>query len=81
MNCYGISDYCRPVPEIDKWLRRRIRMCYWKQWRWARTKVRHLFALRTSKRQAHSDQSQELALVEDLGDPDRDDTNGFEAKG
>ncbi len=30
MNYYGISEYYRPVPEIDKWIRRRIRMCYWK---------------------------------------------------
>ncbi len=52
MNYYGISDYYRPVPEIDKWIRRRIRMCYWKQWRWTRTKVRHLLALGTSRRQA-----------------------------
>ena len=52
MNYYGISDYYRPIPEIDKWIRRRIRMCYWKRWRFARTKVRHLLALGTSKRQA-----------------------------
>ena len=29
----------------------RIRMCYWKQWRRVRTKIRHLLALGTSKRQ------------------------------
>ncbi|MGH7261710.1 MAG: group II intron reverse transcriptase/maturase [Nitrospiraceae bacterium] len=52
MNYFGISDYYRPIPEIDAWLRRRIRMCYWKQWRWVRTKVRNLLALGTSKRQA-----------------------------
>ena len=52
MNYFGISDYYRPIPEIDSWIRRRIRMCYWKQWRWVRTKVRHLFALGTSKPQA-----------------------------
>ena len=49
---FGISDYYRPIPEIDLWIRRRIRMCYWKQWRWVRTKVRNLLALGTSKRQA-----------------------------
>ena len=27
-------------------------MCYWKQWRWVRTKVRNLLALGTSTRQA-----------------------------
>jgi RNA-directed DNA polymerase len=52
MNDFGISDYYRPVPEIDHWIRRRMRMCYWKQWRQARTKVRHLLALGTWKREA-----------------------------
>jgi RNA-directed DNA polymerase len=52
MNYFGISEYYRPVPGLDQWIRRRIRMCYWKQWRYARTKVRHLLALGTSKRQA-----------------------------
>ena len=52
MNYYGISEYYRPIPLIDEWLRRRIRMCYWKQWRYARTKVRNLLKLGTSKRQA-----------------------------
>ncbi len=42
---FGKSEYYRPIPEIDQWLRRRMRMCYWKQWRWVRTKVRHLLAL------------------------------------
>ena len=52
MNYFGISDYYRPVPELDCWLRRRVRMCYWKQWRKTRTRVRHLLALGTGKRQA-----------------------------
>ena len=52
MNYYGISDYYRPVAEFDHWLRRRVRMCYWKRWRRARTKVRHLLALGTGKRAA-----------------------------
>ena len=42
---FGISQYYRPVPELDDWIRRRIRMCYWKQWRWPRTKIKHLRAL------------------------------------
>lgn len=52
MNYYGISEYYRPIPEMDEWLRRRIRMCYWKQWRYTRTKVRNLLKLGTFKRQA-----------------------------
>ncbi|MGH8631794.1 MAG: group II intron reverse transcriptase/maturase, partial [Burkholderiales bacterium] len=52
MGYFGISQYYRPIPELDEWLRRRVRMCYWKQWRWARTKVRHLLALGTGRRAA-----------------------------
>jgi hypothetical protein len=36
----------------DEWLRRRIRMCYWKQWRWVCTKIKHLLALGLSLKTA-----------------------------
>lgn len=52
MNYFGLSDYYRPVPGLDHWIRRRIRMCYWKQWRRARTKVRNVLALGTSRSHA-----------------------------
>ena len=52
MGYFGISDYYRPIPELDGWLRRRVRMCYWKQWRRVRTRVRHLLALGTSRKHA-----------------------------
>lgn len=47
MNYYGISEYYRPIPEIDHWLRRRVRMCHWKQWRYVRTRVRNLLRMGT----------------------------------
>ena len=49
---FGISQHYRPVPELDDWIRRRIRMCYWKQWRWVRTKIKHLLALGVSLKTA-----------------------------
>jgi RNA-directed DNA polymerase len=52
MGYFGISQYYRLVPEVDEWLRRRVRMCYWKQWRLTRTKVRPLLALGTDVRSA-----------------------------
>jgi len=52
MGYFGISDYYDPVVEVDHWLRRRVRMCYWKRWRYVRTKVRNLLALGTSRTQA-----------------------------
>ncbi|CAB1369931.1 Retron-type reverse transcriptase [Denitratisoma oestradiolicum] len=45
---FGISEYYRPIPELDEWIRRRIRMCHWKQWRWPRTKINRLLALGVS---------------------------------
>ena len=54
INYFGISEYYRPIPVLDEWLRRRIRMCYWKQWRWCRTKVRELVKLGTSIKAAIS---------------------------
>jgi RNA-directed DNA polymerase len=52
MGDFGISDYYRPIPELDHWLRRRIRLCDWKQWRGVRNRIRQLLALGSSKRAA-----------------------------
>ena len=49
---FGISEYYTPVPDLDDWIRRRIRMGYWKQWRWVRTKIRHLLDLGVSLKTA-----------------------------
>jgi RNA-directed DNA polymerase len=46
---FGLSQYYRPLPELDAWLRRRLRMCVWKQWRSVKTKVRELLKLGTAK--------------------------------
>ena len=54
MGYFGISELYRPIPELDHWLRRRVRMCYWKQWRYCRTKVRELTKLGTFLRTAIS---------------------------
>ena len=52
MPYFGRSQYYRPLPELDAWLRRRLRMCVWKQWRHVRTKVRELLKLGTAKQTA-----------------------------
>lgn len=45
INYFGISQHYAPIPGIDEWIRRRIRMCLWKQWRHPRTRVRKLLDL------------------------------------
>lgn len=52
MNYFGISQHYSPMDELDGWLRRRIRMCYWKQWRRPRRRIANLLKLGTTKRQA-----------------------------
>lgn len=39
VNYFGIADMKEIVKSLDEWLRRRIRMCYWKQWK--KIKTRH----------------------------------------
>lgn len=52
LNYFALSEYYRPIPELDEWLRRRMRCCYWKQWRWPRTKIKHLLSLGVSLKEA-----------------------------
>ncbi len=49
---FGLSQYDPPLPELEAWLRRRLRHCFWKQWRYVRTKVRELLKLGTAKKTA-----------------------------
>jgi RNA-directed DNA polymerase len=42
---YGISEYWTPIEPLDQWIRRRLRMCLWKQWRYVKTKVTNLAKL------------------------------------
>lgn len=45
INYFGIAKGYQRCVELDHWIRRRLRMCYWKQWRKVRTKVRNLIKL------------------------------------
>ena len=42
VNYYGIADMKSLAQSLDEWLRRRIRMCYWKQWKKIRTRHKNL---------------------------------------
>jgi RNA-directed DNA polymerase len=45
LNYFGISQAYREIPAMDQWLRRRVRMYYWKQWKRARGRRRNLIRL------------------------------------
>ncbi|MBM4348570.1 MAG: group II intron reverse transcriptase/maturase [Deltaproteobacteria bacterium] len=52
MNYFGVGMKYNDVVELDHWLRRRIRMCYWKQWRKARRRIGELIKLGSARYQA-----------------------------
>ena len=54
INYFGIAQGYQKCIELDHWIRRRVRMYYWKQWRKVRTKVRNLIKLGVSQRLAIS---------------------------
>lgn len=54
----GWTGYFAIVPiksfftELDKWVRRRLRSCFWKQWRKPKTRIRNLLTLGLPKNEA-----------------------------
>ena len=45
INYFGIAQGYQKCIDLDGWIRRRLRMCYWKRWRKARTKIKNLMKL------------------------------------
>src|SRR5690554_4893471 len=45
INYFGIATGYQRCCDLDHWIRRRVRMAYWRQWRKPRTKVRNLMRL------------------------------------
>jgi len=45
INYFGIAQGFQKCIDLDGWIRRRLRMSYWKNWRKVRTKIRNLMSL------------------------------------
>jgi len=52
MGYYGLAMELKLYDNCDQWIRRRIRMCFWKRSRYPRTRTRELMRLGVSRRQA-----------------------------
>ena len=52
INYYGIANAVAKLKELDKWIRRRLRACIWKQWKKISTRHRNLVKLRINKYKA-----------------------------
>lgn len=53
MNYFGISQTYREVLMLDEWMRRRVRLYYWKQWKGPRTRRRNLLKLGANPKKVH----------------------------
>ncbi len=52
MGYFGLAAQLKLFDRLDQWIRRRLRMCYWKRWRLTRTRRRELILLGVPRRQA-----------------------------
>ncbi|WP_444897734.1 group II intron reverse transcriptase/maturase [Microbulbifer sp. SSSA005] len=52
INYFGIAQGYQKCIDLDCWIRRRLRMSYWKNWRKVRTKVRNLLRVGVSESRA-----------------------------
>ena len=50
---FKLSDAKKYLVKMDEWLRRRIRMCIWKSWKKAKTRVRNLVKCGIKPNRAH----------------------------
>ena len=53
LNYYGLAKCKKRISRLDKWLRRRVRMCIWKTWKLVRTKMRSLIKLGVTRDKAY----------------------------
>jgi len=52
INYFGIADMKQLAKTLDEWIRRRIRMCFWKQWKKIKTKHDNLKKLGATEKKA-----------------------------
>jgi RNA-directed DNA polymerase len=52
-NYFKLSEAKSVFAELDKWVRSRVRLCYWKQWKRIKTRVNKLEKLGIDHRQAY----------------------------
>jgi RNA-directed DNA polymerase len=50
---FALAETPSVVEDLDEWVRRRLRLCLWRQWRRVRTRYRELRRLGVSERYVH----------------------------
>jgi RNA-directed DNA polymerase len=52
-NYFGVAEAKGIFEELDRWVRRRLRLLCWRQWKWPRTRVKKLMQLGLDEKTAH----------------------------
>lgn len=52
INYFKLADMKKLMKTLDEWLRRRIRMCYWKRWKKIKTRYKNLVKMGASEQKA-----------------------------
>jgi len=53
VNYFSIANAKSIMQKLDEWIRRRLRMCIWKQWKKPKTKTKNLISLGVPKHKAY----------------------------
>jgi group II intron reverse transcriptase/maturase len=69
LHYFALADTPTPFRRLDKWVRRRLRLCYWKQWKRARTRFKNLRALGLSEFEAWEGAGSKKGLWRLAGSP------------
>ena len=65
---FALAKQVEDFLNLDGWIRRRLRMCYWKQWRYARTKVAQAVEVGSQSRHGDQARGQSQKLLADVAD-------------
>ena len=50
---FALAETPSVIDDLEEWVRRRLRLCLWRQWRRVRTRYRHLRGLGVPERDVH----------------------------
>lgn len=48
---FALAETPTPIKRLEEWIRRRLRLCLWKQWKRVRTRIRELRALKLKEKE------------------------------
>ena len=67
VNYFSIAKAKSIMQSLDEWIRRRLRMCIWKQWKKPKTKTKNLISLGIPRHKAYAYRDWETVISPEFG--------------